>query len=69
MRPIRLLVDGLGAEYVKIEKDIAIANAQDVDQSPSMASLTRAASANVEGEGRERFQGTNQCCVGSRRLG
>jgi hypothetical protein len=41
MRPSRLLVDGLGTECAKIEKDIAIANAQDVDQSPSMASLTR----------------------------
>jgi len=27
-------------ECVKIEKNIAIANAQEVDQSPSMASLT-----------------------------
>ena len=45
MRPRRLLVDRLGAEYGKIENDIAIANALDVDQSPSMASLTRTASA------------------------
>jgi hypothetical protein len=56
MRPGRLLVDGLGAEYVKIEKDIAIAKAQDLDQSPSMASLTRTASANVKGGGRECFR-------------
>jgi hypothetical protein len=48
MRPDRLLVDWLGAEYVKIENDIAIANTRDVDQPPSMASLMWTASANVE---------------------
>jgi len=32
MRASRLLVDGIGAEYVKIEKHLAIANVQDVDQ-------------------------------------
>jgi len=46
MRPGRLRVDGLGAEYVKIENNAAIANTQDLDQfnissSPRMASLTR----------------------------
>src|SRR5262249_36689796 len=30
--PGRLLVDGLGAECIKIGKDIAIANTRDVDQ-------------------------------------
>jgi hypothetical protein len=32
MRPSRLLVDGLGGECVKIEKDEAIAKAQHADQ-------------------------------------
>jgi hypothetical protein len=32
MRPSRLLVDGLGAESVKMKNDIAIAIAQDVDE-------------------------------------
>src|SRR5215510_8090932 len=59
----------LGVEYVKIAKNAAIANAQDVDQSPSMAPLTRTASASVDGDGPGWFQGTSQCCVGSRRLG
>ena len=60
MRPGRLLVDGLGIECAKIENDKAIANTHDVDQSPSMASLTRTASANVEGGERESFQATSQ---------
>jgi len=76
MRAGRLLVDGLVAEYVKIENDIAIANTQDVDQPPSMTSLTRTASENVEGDARESFQTTSRrwCCrhcdvpSGSRRI-
>jgi quercetin dioxygenase-like cupin family protein len=41
MRAARLLVDGFAAEYVKIEKDIAIAKAQDGGQSPNLISSTR----------------------------
>ncbi len=45
MRPGRLLVDGLGAECIKIEKVEAIPNARDADQlntlvAPSIASST-----------------------------
>jgi hypothetical protein len=39
MRRSRLLVDGLGAECVKIENDKAIANTRDVDQL-NISSLT-----------------------------
>jgi hypothetical protein len=62
MRPSRLLVDGLGIECARIENDKAIANTHDVDQSPSKASLTRSASANVEGDERESFQAASQYC-------
>src|SRR5262245_28252888 len=62
MRLGRLLVDGLGTECAKIENDKAIANTQHVDQSPRMASLTRTSSANVEGDERESFRATSQCC-------
>jgi len=62
MRPGRLAVDGPGTECAKIENDKAIANTHDVDQSLSMASLTRTASAKLEGDERDSFQATSQCC-------
>jgi hypothetical protein len=53
MRLGRLLVDGLGAEYVKIEKDIAIAGTQDVDQF-NISSLTKYGLIDADSFGKER---------------